>query len=151
MQQILKSSYFDLAIDSEKQTLNYCWYYVEHPRCILTPNSSDKQHGNNLGITALEHKIIHELSHYYVGVAYEKGFCEIVRAHIHGLEMPPNAAYFEEIIFSMVYFSLEKKMLYNNWWSYLDRLHDKVDVFELKDTILHKFNLVKAGKRIITL
>lgn len=149
MQQTFFTPFFQLTINSQKQELQYHW--IGQIFCNLKTNSSDEQHGNNLEITALEHKIIHELTHYYVAIAHGYSFCPIVHSQVLGLEMPINASYFEEIVFSMVYFSLEKKMLYGNWWSYLDRLHDKVDVFELKDTILHKFNLVKAGKRIITL
>lgn len=140
MQIISKCFSIDVAEDSSALV-----YRFGDKTCILPVNDSDIRHGNNLGLTGLEHKLLHEITHYYVARAFGYACCPVVYAQAFGLPMPENATFLEEIVFSTEYLTFKKEMLFDNWFSYLDRLHGKVNIWELQNTILQVLNASKLN------
>lgn len=149
MTTIICPYHFTLLVNKDTHLLYYT--FNDGAACSIRPNNEDVRHGENLGLSGMDHKILHELAHHYIALALGYKCCPIVYAQAHVIPYPENTSYLEELIFSMVYFCREKEMLYDNWFGYLDRLFKKANVYTLKNAILESFERVQQNDKAIIL
>jgi hypothetical protein len=103
------------------------------------PNEDDAYHGRLLGISAGQHRLLHELAHHVIGLVYSHKTCPIVWADAHGLEMPENAQELEWIITAISYFCLEKTFRHAHEWGALRKLADTKDPWCVGDDLAELF------------
>jgi hypothetical protein len=72
----------------------------------------DHEHAALLGITPVEHRLVHEVGHHLIARALSNGEfgCPILWAAAHNVEMPANASEIERSVTAVTYAAFNKPM-----------------------------------------
>lgn len=118
--------------------------------CLVWANDEDIQHGAAMGISAGEHKLLHELVHNMLAIAMGRETCPIVRAQALLQPMPDDAAYLEEMIMALSYMIMWKPMPYADWWKRIGWVQEYTNPFKLVDDIYDLFMYAETNGITIT-
>ncbi len=90
----------------EPETGTVTIYYANWQFSRVVPNEDDEEHARNLGITAKEHKLAHELAHQLLAIGRGLTSSPITWCVAHHHEPPEDAAEEERDVHALVYKAL---------------------------------------------
>ena len=97
--------------DSERLVYNsdtvFTWF-GQHYKTGGPEADGDAFHARNLGITPMEHRLLHELAHHLVARALGYPTCPILHAAAFGNPMPPGADLLEWYYTAVSYFTFRR-------------------------------------------
>jgi hypothetical protein len=108
--------------------------------CRVWPNEEDEKHAYRLGLSAGEHKLLHELVHSGLAMGEGQSYCPIVWAQAHKQPMPDDAAYREQMIMALSYMVMQQPMEYSDWWGRIGWVQDRANPYEIVHRVCALFN-----------
>lgn len=129
-----------LALEYIAKTGWVCNHFSDESRSGCFKNKDDAFHGELLGISAGEHRLIHELAHHNVAWAMGEKYCPIVWNDAHQQPMPENAQELEWMITAVTYLAMQKPMRNKHEWSAIKKLATYKDPVEVASNLRYLFD-----------
>lgn len=114
--------------------------FEDGSNCLVWPNTEDEKHAYRLGLSAGEHKLLHELVHNCLAMTEGQPCCPIVWAEAHKQPMPEDAAFREQLIMALSYMVMKKPMEYSDWWGRIKWVQDRADPYVIINRARALFN-----------
>jgi hypothetical protein len=118
--------------------------YDDGAECRVWPIDNDKFYGDLLGITPLQHKLLHEIVHQCLAIGKGLDTCPIVRSQALLEPMPEGADQIEHEIMALSFLAMKKPMYSAGYWEAVAGLMQSgVDVSKVCDMVNEIFNEMK--------
>jgi hypothetical protein len=113
----------------------------------------DSEHAALLGITPIEHRLVHEVGHHLLSRSLSGGEygCPILWAAAHNVEMPGNADRLEFYITALSYFAVRGKMRQSvDAKALVQLLEVDVDLMQMARELRWCLEAARLGNRMVT-